>query len=180
MTTPPLYTPAEALARETFLALMWSLSYPGRVHNLPAQVPPFAAISETLLDLETSFFTNEPSLRETLARHGARALDAASAAYHFYPVLTDADRDALQQASIGTLLYPDRAATLIIGCWLEQGETCTVTGPGIDGSISMRIGGIPSAFWTIREQRRRYPLGWDVLFVQGSRVIGLPRSTTIT
>ncbi len=180
MKTHPAYTPAEAQARETFLSLMWSLSYPGRIYTLPETSAPFDAISETLLDLETTFFTNDDSLARILAHNGARALEPQTAAYHFYPSLTAADLEAVKQASIGTLLYPDRAATLIIGCTFGVGESMTLTGPGIDGIIHLQIGAIAPEFWTLREQRRRFPLGWDVYFIDGSRVIGLPRSTSIT
>lgn len=33
--TYPAYTAEEARCRETFLALMWALSYPGREHMIP-------------------------------------------------------------------------------------------------------------------------------------------------
>lgn len=175
----PAYTSAEARARETFLALLWALSYPGREYFLPLGSPPMALISETLLDLETSFYTPDSVLHETLPLSGARPLLPETAAYHFYPTLTTDHLAPLRDASVGTLLYPDRAATIILPASFERGERFTLTGPGIDGEIALRIGDILPAFWDLRDQRRRFPLGWDVYLVDGSRVIGIPRSTTM-
>ena len=181
MSSHPLYTLAEAQSRETFLSLMWALSYPGRVYPLPENIAPLEAISAALLDLETSFYTNDASFVTLFERNGARALSPSDAAYHFYPRMNAADLDSVKQANVGTLLYPDRSATLIIGgCTFDQGQSVTLTGAGINGTINLKIDGLPPEFWTLRDQRRRFPLGWDVFFLEGSRVIGLPRSTMIT
>ncbi|PJF26655.1 MAG: phosphonate C-P lyase system protein PhnH [Phototrophicales bacterium] len=179
MATHPPYTASEAQSRETFLALMWALSYPGRTQSLPDHPDPFALIGETLLDLETSYFTPDAQLRARLAQTGARALEPERAAYHFYPALDDAALAAIASASIGTLSYPDQAATLIIGAQFGSGKTLTLTGPGIDGSIIIQIDDIPASFWMLRE-RAAFPLGWDVFFVNERAVVGLPRSTKVT
>ncbi|MFN8529820.1 MAG: phosphonate C-P lyase system protein PhnH [Anaerolineae bacterium] len=177
MPTHPPYTPSEALARETFLALMWSLSYPGRIHTLPDSGPPFESIAHALLDLETTFYTPEAALANVLAHNGARAFPPETAAYHFYPAVTDLA--SIRAASVGTLLYPDRSATLFVDCTLnaDDGDLFILTGPGINGETRVRVAGLPREFWAIREQRCRFPLGWDVYLIDQSRVIGLPRST---
>lgn len=182
----PVYTPAEARSRETFLALMWALSYPGRSYSLPvAEHAPedslFGAIAETLLDLETRAFTTEASLLPLLTHTGARILGAAEAAYHFYPRLDAAALDAVAHASVGTMLYPDEAATLIIGgCVFGEGETrLSLTGPGISGTAHLTLGNLPAAFWALRARVARFPLGWDVYLLAGRQVIGLPRSTQV-
>ena len=176
--TTPLYTPAEARTRETFLALMWAFSYPSRAYPLPDAGAPFALVGETLLDLETSFYTPDDALAAELTRNGARRLAPERAAYHVYPTLRDADMDAVRAASIGTLLFPDHAATLIIGCALGAGETYALRGPGIQSVNTLRVGGVPSALWDIRAAAR-FPLGWDVYLLDGRNVVGLPRSTQI-
>src|SRR5258708_4807298 len=113
--TFPLYTAAEAQSRETFLALMWALSYPGRVYQLPDGVQAFQLIAETLLDLETSYFTPDETLQPILATTGAHARQAGDAAYHFYQQITETTLSHVRQASVGTMLYPDTAATLVMG-----------------------------------------------------------------
>jgi alpha-D-ribose 1-methylphosphonate 5-triphosphate synthase subunit PhnH len=176
----PVYSPEEAFIRETFLALMWSLSYPGRIHWLPAEpVPAFQAIGATVLDLETSYFTPDPFLHGVFARSGARALDPERAAYHFYPQMHAEALDVVKFASSGTMLYPDQAATLIIGCTLGAGRARTLAGPGIEGAAQLQVDGIPEAFWEMRTNTNRYPLGWDIFLVDGVQVVGLPRTTQI-
>lgn len=182
MTTPPAYTPEEARSRDTFLALMWSLSYPGRVYDLPvAGDEAYHAIGDTLLDLETSFYTQSPDLAPHLGRNGARLLAEDRAAYHFYPKLTDEMLPALAKASIGSLMYPDDSATLIIGCTLGAGTQLHLSGPGIppDEPRMIHVEGVPDAFWSLREKAIAYPRGWDVYLISGSQVVGLPRTTQI-
>jgi alpha-D-ribose 1-methylphosphonate 5-triphosphate synthase subunit PhnH len=179
MSSHPPYTTSEARSRETFLALMWALSYPGRAQTLPDYDEPFALIGETLLDLETSFFTPDGHLRTRLAQTGARLLKPERAAYHFYPTIDDDALATIASASVGTLSYPDQAATLIISAHFGSGGALSLTGPGINGSAVVQIDGIPASFWKLRE-RSVFPLGWDVFFVDGLAVLGLPRSTKVT
>lgn len=180
--TPPPYTPSEARARETFLSLMWALSYPGRIYQIPETDygHPFDLIGEALLDLETSYFLANGATVH-LGQNGARALPPELAAYHFYPSLMEANLPTLREASVGTLLYPDRAATVFVGCALnaDDGDTFTLTGPGVKGETHLRVGGLPREFWAIREQRCRFPLGWDIYLIDQLRVVGLPRSTKV-
>jgi alpha-D-ribose 1-methylphosphonate 5-triphosphate synthase subunit PhnH len=172
--TYPAYTQEEDTTRRTFLALMWSLSYPGRVYDLPeTDLSEAQIIGDTLLDLETSFYVTTPEMETYLGRNGARNLSPERAAYHFYPSLT--------QASIGTLMYPDQSATLIIGCALGAGQTLQLSGPGIpaDETTTLRVAGIPTRFWELRDSANRYPRGWDVYLVSDRQVVGLPRTTQI-
>lgn len=181
MSVTPPYTPAEARSRETFLALMWALSYPGRFYQLPDSGANFALIAETLLDLETSYFTPDSDLNTILTASGAKALSVDQAAYHFYPALDEQGLTILREASVGTMLYPDEAATLIIGCTLNHGRRrpLQLTGPGIKGQHGLSILGLPEAFWALRESACRFPLGWDIYFVDGQQVVGLPRSAQV-
>ncbi len=188
MINHPVYTASEALTRETFLALMWSLSYPGRVYELPCDVlagGAFHAIADTLLDLETSTYTPDALLAEYLAYSGARALAPERAAYHFYPALDVAQLATVARADAGTLLYPDHGATLFIGCEFESAAhgatTLKLNGPGIPPAapVTVEVSGIPEEFWA-RRAAHRYPLGWDVYLVGRAQIVGLPRTTRIT
>ena len=175
---PPIYTPEEARTRQTFLALMNALSFPGRIQRLPVGgSAAYIALGETLLDLETSFHTPAAWLMAELANTGARNLAPDRAAYHFYP--EGINLNALKVAGIGTLMYPDSGATLIIGAHLETGSAFRLNGPGIPGETIVKIGGIESSVWELRTQVSRYPLGWDIFLVDDDRVLGLPRTTQI-
>jgi alpha-D-ribose 1-methylphosphonate 5-triphosphate synthase subunit PhnH len=182
----PTYTVQEAQSRETFLALMWAFSYPGTAYTLPGSADIFVAIAGTLLDLETSFFTPDAPLAAALSRTGARTLPAHTAAYHFYPAISQGDLMHLEAANPGSLLYPDQAATLILGCAPGSlndpaAETMLVLqGPGIEHLRRVQVGGIPDAVWTTRERTSTYPMGWDIFVVDPKgKVVGLPRSIQI-
>ncbi|MCA9895218.1 MAG: phosphonate C-P lyase system protein PhnH, partial [Anaerolineae bacterium] len=71
---------------------------------------------------------------------------------------------------------------LIIGCSLDGDTSLSLSGPGIPPAQpnKIRVGGIPNAFWDLRDNANRYPRGWDVYLVDESRIIGLPRTTIIT
>ncbi len=77
------------------------------------------------------------------------------------------------------MLFPDRAATLLIGCQIGAGTPLTLSGPGVNGSVTLQVSGLSTAFWELRNRTRRYPLGWDIFLVDGAQVIGLPRSTAL-
>jgi len=176
----PIYTPDEARTRETFLALMWAMSHPGRAYTLPVDgQAALSAIGETLLDLETSYYSPDFDLSSGFARLGARSLPPERAQYHFYPELTHRHLAIAAQASAGTMLNPDRSATLIIGCELGSGRTFRLSGPGIAYHTDLKINLISDAFWELRSQVVRFPLGWDVFFVNGNQVVGLPRSAKL-
>jgi len=185
---PPIQTAFEAESRECFHALMWALSYPGQIMTLPVvgdanSLASFATVGRTLLDLETSFFTNDIALRVELERTGSRARPATDAAYLFFPTLSDADLTLVEQASVGDETYPDNGATLIIGCQLNgpAAVNLRLSGPGIQSETMLSVAGLPPALWQLRERRIRYPLGIDlfVLDESTSGVVGLPRTTRI-
>ncbi len=173
--------PQEQQDRATFQALMHALSFPGRLYALPQvdDKDPFEIIADALLDLETTFYTPVAPLADYLSSTGANATPPAAADYHFYPWL---DADALpkiQAASIGTQQYPDQGATLIIGMGGDDETSFTLTGPGIQTTEDLTVRGIPAGFWDVRAKRLKYPLGWDVFFVGGDGVAGLPRTTQV-
>lgn len=177
----PVYSADQARTRTTFLALLWAFSYPGRVQRLPDDAP-FEAVAETLLDLETSYFCPDNHLASYLIHTGARALSPERAAYHFYPVLDEVHLITAEQASVGTMVFPDEAATLIIGARLGDGPTFRLQGPGIppDQTRFIKIAGVPLAFWQIRARVNHFPLGWDIYLVDGSQVLGIPRTVYLT
>jgi alpha-D-ribose 1-methylphosphonate 5-triphosphate synthase subunit PhnH len=173
----PAYTQAEAAQHATFTALMGALSFPGRAYDLPAG-DAFDLIADALLDLETSAYTPVGKLAERLALTGARLLSPDVAAYHFYPS-GSLDLATVAQAHTGDMLYPDTAATLVIGCDFHLGDEPTHiwTGAGIQGAHHTALT-LPDEFWGIRA-RAAYPLGWDVFLTDGRRVVGLPRTTRV-
>ena len=179
MSTPTL-NGAEIRTRRTFSALMWALNYPGRSYILPESgLQLFSAIAETLVDLETSWYSPSASLQKVLVSTGGRTRPPDGAHYQFYPELGDAMLPVLGEAPVGSYAYPDEATTLVIGCTLGIGQALRLNGPGVPAVNNIWVKGIPRAFWALRERACQYPLGWDVFLVSRNEVVGLPRTTYI-
>ena len=181
--TTPLLSQAEAQSHDTFVALMWTLTHPGQIQTWTTQnvttQDGFFAIGQALLDLETGFYTPDAALAEELVRTTARPLPANTARYHFYPNLNSAALNDITQAPVGTMLYPDRGATIVISCALGTGATYCLTGPGIKSESVISIDGLPLEFLQLRQENISYPLGWDIFLVDKSQLIGLPRTTNV-
>ena len=163
----------EAGTHATFEALMWAFSYPGQTQAFTGG---FAAIAAALLDLETSAYSDDPSLELHLRSTGAKLKALKDAEYVFLPALTDLE--ALRDVRRGSTLYPDHAATLIVGAKLEMGTALRLIGPGIQTALEVSVD-LPLEFWRVREEVVYYPIGWDVLILDGPRIMGLPRTTRI-
>ncbi|MEZ4617500.1 MAG: phosphonate C-P lyase system protein PhnH [Caldilineaceae bacterium] len=192
----PISTAAETTTRETFQALMWALSYPGKSYGLPLAhsvqddhrqtsqpLQPFVAIAQTLLDLEVSYFTPVSDLDPYLTQTLAQPATVDKADYHFYPYRNFLDDPAhlqfVAEAKFGTLLYPDQSATVILACRIGSGQRLCLSGPGIHTTTELMVDGIPAAFWSLRAARIYYPLGIDLLLVDGPQIVGMPRTTVI-
>lgn len=176
---PATQTAFERRTHDHFNALMWALANPGRpqqLRALEAGSSGFAAIAESLLDLEVTAHTSDPTLEPALRATGARIVALEDAQYLFLPDLETAGLDGLQRAERGSALYPDRAATLVIGASFETGDRVRLSGAGIQSPLETRIN-LPKAFWQMRQEVIAFPIGWDVIFVDQARIIGLPRTT---
>ncbi len=173
-----LQTEFEAKTHATFDALMWAFSYPGRIQQfkLEPSETGFSVIAEALLDLETSAWTNNPDLEQKIRATGAKIKTLEQAQYvfcHEFPTL-----ELLRVIRRGTPLEPDTSATLILAAGLETGQKLRLSGAGIQDALEVQID-LPLEFWDVREEVLAYPIGWDVLIVDGSRLLGIPRSTRI-
>lgn len=178
MTLSLLPTIDDSRTNAAFEEMMWALSRPGLVRTLPSGGR--AVMAESLLDRECSFHVmNDSDFEQALTRSGARAVSMDAADYVFTTIGTEDEVAALSTLCIGTLAYPDEAATLIAPVRFGFGQGLRLTGPGIKDSVTIALDGIDPSFWRVREKAIRYPLGFDVYLVDGDDVIGIPRSTKI-
>ncbi len=189
MNTPTL-SPQETQDHAVFTALMWALSRPGEIQDFDARGDNgLEAVGKALLDLETSFFTTDPALRQTFARLGARLESPEKTAYLFFPVMDEGALETISRASVGTLLYPDHAASIVVVAEFNQGPKLHLRGPGIKDFNEIQVN-LPERFWQLRDERVSFPLGWDVLILppsrlvgegrgEGEQVIAIPRSTKV-
>jgi alpha-D-ribose 1-methylphosphonate 5-triphosphate synthase subunit PhnH len=77
------------------------------------------------------------------------------------------------------LILPSALAAKRLSDALIPGAT-TWTGPGINGSITANIAGLPADFWLQwADNAELYPQGIDVIFTCGERLVGLPRTIKV-
>ncbi|MEM9872242.1 MAG: phosphonate C-P lyase system protein PhnH [Pseudomonadota bacterium] len=173
-----LATPAPSLSETrdnaAFDALLWALSRPGLPRQLPE--PGEGVIVGALLDRECAVYSTDPLLIPEIMRTGAELADIENADHVFLGAL--ATPDPLDHVQIGSDFYPDDGATVIVRARFGSGQALRLTGPGVDGAVTVQIGGLPDGFWKARAARLRYPMGFDLFFVDGASVLGVPRSTT--
>ncbi|MEO1554905.1 MAG: phosphonate C-P lyase system protein PhnH [Pseudomonadota bacterium] len=175
MLATPAPSPAETRDNAAFDALLWTLSRPGLPRDLPE--PGEQSIVTALLDRECLVYSADPLLMPEIMRTGAELVDIDKADHVFLAAMTTSD--SLADIAIGNNYYPDDGATVIIRANIGSGPALSLAGPGVDGAVTLQLGGLPDGFWKARSARLRYPMGFDLFFVDGARVIGVPRSTTV-
>jgi alpha-D-ribose 1-methylphosphonate 5-triphosphate synthase subunit PhnH len=182
----PILTEQESRSQQTFTALMWALSRPGEVQYFKAlemDTTGLETISDTVLDLETSFFTPDTLLCSKFKKTGAHCVSANQAAYQFYPAISLEQLFLLESAPIGTLLNPDHSATLVIACEFVPGLKLELSGAGIQDKTKLEVAGLPLELFKLRNRVVSFPLGWDLLLVardqDNCKLVGIPRSSKL-
>lgn len=184
--TPGFADPVPA-AQSCFRALLEALSRPGRIQTLaalpeaPAPLAPAAAAALlTLADADTPVWTDAgPDAEAWIRFHaGCPLVEDPAAASFLLATATPPDLLALEA---GTEEEPHRSATLILQvAALEDAPGWTLTGPGIETRHTLHVTGAPPSFlaaWAANAAR--FPRGIDLLLCAGSRLAGLPRTTSI-
>lgn len=171
----PLPSTEDQRDTATFEALMWAMARPGTVHDLPEGLSDLVL---ALVDRECRVMVDDPALARLVATTGA-TLVSASQADHAFCLSADRALAVLTALPTGSALYPDQGATLVMPAHFGEGAALRLSGPGIDGTCDLRIGGLPEGFFTARAARCLYPEGIEIALVDGRRVLGLPRSTTV-
>ena len=165
----------EVRTNASFDALMWALSRPGLVRQLPAVG--MAGIVEALIDRECRVFAQSETLRMQAARAGAEIVGPEIADHVFVDALNDFT--LFNQVSLGSDLYPETGATLVAPARFGDGPLLRLKGPGVDGELKVRIDGVSSSFWERRRDVMRYPMGFELFLIDDDQVLGLPRSTVV-
>lgn len=175
MTLTPKPSDFEARCNATYEALMWALSRPGLIRDLPAVGQ--AQIVDALIDRECSVHAADPDLADLAVRSGAARVSIDRADHVF---LSDLQQTAqLKALNLGSNLHPENGVTLVLNADLTDGQRLRLTGPGVDGRLDVTVGGLPKGIWPERARIMRYPMGFEMFLVDGARVMGLPRSTKV-
>ncbi|MBU0726806.1 MAG: phosphonate C-P lyase system protein PhnH [Alphaproteobacteria bacterium] len=179
-------------SQRLFRAALEALSRPGRIVTLPDTLPDgppaplmpaTAALALALFDYETPVWLDEvantPAVCDWLRFHCGCPLVTDKAAADF-AIIAGALPD-LSDFPVGSDAFPDRSATLLVQvAGLEAGGDLRLSGPGIDGDISITIKGLPDTLPTLWEANQSlFPCGLDLLLTAGSMLLGLPRTTRI-
>lgn len=160
-----------------FKAVRDALARPGLVRTLPEPGP--LVVARALIDRECRVAVHDPDLRREVAALGPTLVPPELADHAFDHAGDAAALARLARLPAGSALYPEAGATAILTATLDGGTRLRLGGPGVDGRIEVALGGVVAGFWAMRAAACRYPLGIDLLIVDGARLLGLPRSTDI-
>ena len=170
-------------------SLVRAFSYPGipvSVKDPSSRVPgsslppALAVVALTLLDAETSYFGEGAEVLGELT--GAGSVPLGEAQFVFATAWDEGLwSQSLSAAGRGTLADPHRGATVVaFASAQEPGRVWSATGPGIEKPLRVFLPGT-GAWVAVRAQAcREFPLGVDLLWVQESAVVALPRTTKLT
>jgi alpha-D-ribose 1-methylphosphonate 5-triphosphate synthase subunit PhnH len=170
----------------TFRVILQAMSHPGKMYPLPefpGNAPVAVELLGCLMDNETSFAVlGDPDLETALVLHtGSRAVSPETA--DFILVARGIVGEKTADLRRGSLEYPDSGATivyLVAGLSEENGDI-TVSGPGVDGTVSLRIDGLSlNELMRLKEMNNEFPLGVDAVFLDArGRICCIPRSSRI-
>ncbi|MDQ8726526.1 phosphonate C-P lyase system protein PhnH [Bradyrhizobium sp. LHD-71] len=181
-------------AQSTFRRVMDATARPGSIEVIPeiagAPAPlsqAAAAIALTLFDHDTPVWMDAPlASSEAVAawlRFNTGCPIVADQAQCTFALVADASAaPPFESFALGTPDYPDRSTTLILqAATLTGGPELVLSGPGIRGTASLRVGGLPEDFVMQHAANRAlFPRGVDLLLVADNHVAALPRTTIVT
>lgn len=187
----PAWDDSVHASQATFRCVLKALAEPGMVRSLPVEVAgpePLGAAATAfclaLADFETPVWcdaaASTPAVASYLRFHCGCPLvsDPHDAAF---ALIADPGELVLERFAQGSMEYPDRSATVLIQVpSLDHGPVRLLSGPGIAQTQTLRAAGLPRDFdarW--RANVDGFPLGVDVVFCCGGKIVGLPRTTRI-
>jgi alpha-D-ribose 1-methylphosphonate 5-triphosphate synthase subunit PhnH len=175
MMAAPQRNHEEAFANAAFDAMLSATARPGQIETLPDS--DFGPVIAALIDRECTFFASDELLIQQLSETGARFTSIGEADFVFCRASELAA--LLPKVKIGSDLYPDDGATLIVSARLAKGDKLRLSGPGIKSHEDVALAGFERAVWDQRTKQIRYPTGFDMLIVDGAQLMALPRSTKV-
>ncbi|XUM22291.1 phosphonate C-P lyase system protein PhnH [Bradyrhizobium oligotrophicum S58] len=180
-------------AQSTFRAVMEAMARPGRVRQVEVDVgrpssmmTGAAAIALTLFDHDTPIWLDAPlagtpDVGAWLKFHTGAPI-VADAALACFAVAADPEAlPDLDSFALGSAEYPDRSTTLVLQVpSLSGGPAFKLRGPGIDGTTSFRATVAPAdLFERLSINEKLFPRGVDVVLVDGSSIVAIPRTTRL-
>jgi alpha-D-ribose 1-methylphosphonate 5-triphosphate synthase subunit PhnH len=167
--------------QQNYRALLEAMSRPGKVKAILQETKDqaYTAILATLLDAEVSLADPDGLLdEETWPMLQASNAKPQEADY----ILCNGGKPPYFQPKLGSLPSPEESATIIIKVdSLSEGEmSLLLSGPGVDGTTRCSITGLDPDWICKREGWvAAFPLGVDLLLVDDTSVLALPRTTRV-
>ena len=170
-----------ALQQRCYRSLLQAMSYPGQVQSMPVSGSADAtlAILATLMDAEVSL-SDHNCLLDQATWLLLQSQNSSSDQADF--ILCRGDSAPELSPRLGTLSSPEKSATLIIKVASVNagGLKLKMTGPGVKGVQELYLEGL-DPHWLLQRQQwvSAFPLGVDILLVDQSSVVGMPRTTRV-
>lgn len=181
--------------QQAYRKVVEAFSFPGKVISLKEEADQCdyemqcdtatQVLMYMLLDADTNFHmvSNDPLLSHQFARLTySNHVSCEEASFIFVTRDRYADlKDVIQQANVGTLLDPHKAATIIVECEsIEEHGTWSFTGCGIQDVTKITIDGMKDWYQIRQEKNVEYPLGIDMVLIDRQKnIVALPRTTQI-
>lgn len=179
-------------SQAAFRCILTALAEPGSIQTLPVEITGPAplnaaatALCLTLMDFETPVWLGDragmAAVESYLRFHCGCPLVNDPAVAAFAVVMHPQHGIAFDRFAQGSIEYPDRSTTLLIQVpTLDGGPAHRLSGPGIEHTPTLQVGGLPENFSLLWQQNTAlFPLGVDLVFCCGNAIIGLPRTTQI-
>ena len=172
------------IQQKIFRQLLNCFALPGTITDLSNFLddsPALLGVLAVLLDASVRLNDNAKLLKDR-ERRLLRAKEASVSEANF--VVVDGTRPPPVDfaPNLGTLASPEEGGTLILqGSNLGAGDlSLRLTGPGIPESRLVEIAGFDRAWWLSRQEWViNFPLGVDLLLVDRTQVMAIPRTTRL-
>ena len=175
-----------------FKTLMDGMARPGTIYDAALQAgqpEPLGnaagAIALTLCDHDTLVWLSaglaKSAMPEWIGFHTGAPITREKAQSSFAFIEAGTAPSSFGLFAAGTQEYPDRSTTLILEvAALGEGEKLSLTGPGILGTRTVAVSGLPDMFQRLWDDNRAlFPRGVDVILTAGAQFLCLPRTTRI-
>ncbi|MEH2512980.1 alpha-D-ribose 1-methylphosphonate 5-triphosphate synthase subunit PhnH [Nitrobacteraceae bacterium AZCC 1564] len=180
-------------SQAVFRGVMNAMARPGSIHTIAEAVkapsmmmPATAAVALALFDHDTPIwldrdFAGEMDMASWLRFQTGAPLTADASQAAFALIAKGSALPDFETFAPGTPEYPDRSTTLVVQVeTLTAGDPIALSGPGIQGTSSLRAGALPQDFVArMQSNRALFPLGVDLLLVSGNDLVALPRSAHV-
>jgi alpha-D-ribose 1-methylphosphonate 5-triphosphate synthase subunit PhnH len=180
-------------AQSTFRAVMDAMARPGSIQRITAAtgmphplMPGTAAVALTLFDHDTPIWLDHAmaataDVAKWLKFHTSAPVITDSSVASFALIGDPKNLLPFERFALGSSEYPDRSTTLILQVEsLAQGPAVKLSGPGIDGSTTLRAAIAPDDLLErLAANATLFPRGVDLVLVHDDAIAAIPRTTRL-